>query len=146
MKAQLKSDSTDLQTFEINKTTYYVRPCEGWDGYYASTCGNIISTRGLFPLVLQQYNDRGYAKVCLKYRDGKTANLKVHRAVAQAFLESPSKDRHGGLRDQVNHIDGDKLNNKVANLEWCSAPENLSHYRLLKKVKEYLQDEAANDS
>jgi hypothetical protein len=146
MKAQLKTDSTDLQTFEINSTTYYVKPCEGWDGYYVSTCGNIISTKGPFPLVMKQHNDRGYAKLVLKHSDRKSANLKVHRLVAQAFLEAPSRDRCGGLRSQINHIDGDKLNNKVANLEWCSAPENLSHYRLLKKVKEYLQAEAANDA
>ena len=146
MKAQLKPDSNDLQTFEINETIYYAMPCEGWDGYYATTCGNIISAKGLFPLVLKQHNDRGYAKVCIKRRDGKTANLKVHRLVALAFLQAPSKDKYDGLRDQVNHIDGDKLNNKLANLEWCSASENISHYRLLKQVKEHVLDEAANDS
>ena len=146
MKAQLKTDSTDLQTFEINNTTYYVKPCEGWDGYYASTCGNIISTKRLAPRVLKQHNDRDYAKVVLRHPDGKMANLKVHRLVAHAFFESPTIDKSDSLRSQVNHIDGDKLNNKVANLEWCSAAENLSHYRLLKKVKEYLQDEAANDA
>ena len=146
MKAQLKSDSTDLQTFEINRRTYFVRPCIGWDGYYASTCGNIISTKRLSPRVLKQHDDRDYAKVVLKHPDGKTANLKVHRLVAHAFLEAPSKDKSDSLRSQVNHIDGNKLNNKVANLEWCSAAENLSHYRLLKLAREYTQDEPANDS
>ena len=146
MKAQLKTDSTDLQTLEINSTAYYVKPCEGWNGYYASTCGNIISTKGVSPRVLKKHNDRDYAKVVLRHPDGKTANLKVHRLVAHAFLESPSRDKSDNLRSQVNHIDGNKLNNKVANLEWCSAAENLSHYRLLKMVRAYNQDEAANDA
>ena len=145
MKAQLKTDSDDLQTFEIDENIYYVKPYEGWDGYFISTCGDIISTKGPRPIVLKQHNDRGYAKVCLRYRDGKTANLKVHRLVAQTFLETPSRDRVGAYRDQVNHLDGDKWNNKVANLEWCSRPENLSHYRLLKAVMDFKRGESAND-
>ncbi len=146
MKAQLKTDSTDLQTFEIDENIYYVKPYEGWDGYFVSTCGYVISTKGPRLMVLKQHNDRGYAKVRLSRPGTKILNVKVHRMVAQTFLEMPSRDRAGAYRDQVNHLDGDKWNNKVANLEWCSAPENLSHYRLLKKVKEYNQDEAANDN
>ena len=80
-----------------------------------------------FSTRLKQHNDRDYAKVVLRHPDGKTANLKVHRLVARAFLESPSRDKTDNLRSRVNHIDGNKLNNKVANLEWCSAAEN-SHY------------------
>ena len=58
----------------------------------------------------------------------------------------PFNTEHDGSKVWFEDIDGNKLNNKVANLEWCSAPENLSHYRLLKRVKEYIQEEAANDS
>jgi len=51
--------------------------------------------------------------------DSKTYRL--HRIIAQTFIENPEN------KEQVNHIDGNKLNNAVSNLEWVTNQENQIH-------------------
>ena len=48
----------------------------------------------------------------------------VHRLIAQHFIPNPN-----GL-EQVNHIDGNKRNNAISNLEWCSRQDNMKHAAL----------------
>ena len=62
----------------------------------------------------------GYLQVALQ-KDKKLRSFKVHRLVAQAFLMNPEN------KPQVNHIDCNKANNKVSNLEWCTPKENTAH-------------------
>lgn len=64
----------------------------------------------------------GYLGICL-VRDKKCYKKLIHRLVAQAFIPNPNNLL------QVNHIDGNKENNNVNNLEWCTAKENENHAR-----------------
>ncbi|WAX15846.1 DNA endonuclease [Enterococcus phage EH93P2] len=63
----------------------------------------------------------GYIQVCLLDDQGKRRVFKMHRLVAEAFIDNPNGKEH------VNHIDEDKTNNHVHNLEWVTAKENIIH-------------------
>lgn len=56
-------------------------------------------------------------------KNGKAKTVTVHRLVAEAFIPNPDN------LPQVNHIDHNPLNNKVDNLEWCTAKYNSNHKR-----------------
>jgi hypothetical protein len=63
---------------------------------------------------------KGYLYVILS-KDGIKSIYKIHRLVAQFFIPNPEN------KLEVNHIDGNKLNNSVNNLEWCTHQENIYH-------------------
>jgi len=87
----------------------------GFDGkYQVSTWGRVRSVNG----ILKPYvNHKGYLKIGLM-RNGMCHKRRVHRLVAQAFIPN-----HLGL-PEVNHIDGNKQNNSVTNLEWVDGEMN----------------------
>ena len=103
----------------------------GYDGYYrVSNLGNVMSVGGrkgtrANPITLKQsVNHDGYMKVRLIY-NGKDVTARVHRLVAETFIENTEG------KDTVNHIDGNKKNNCVDNLEWADRSEQMYHaYRL----------------
>lgn len=63
---------------------------------------------------------KGYLQIRIR-ANCKAKGFKIHRLVAEAFIPNPN-----GL-PQVNHIDGNKQNNCVDNLEWCTCKENMQH-------------------
>lgn len=70
-----------------------------------------------------------YYSVTLK-NNGNSKIIRVHRLVAQAFIPNTNDYK------EINHIDENKLNNKVDNLEWCDRIYNI-RYSLSKSVKQY---------
>ena len=66
-------------------------------------------------------NKKGYKQVTLYDDNGKPKTMRVHKLVALAFIEN--KDN----LPQINHKDGNKQNNCVDNLEWCTHQENVLH-------------------
>lgn len=93
---------------------------------YSFACWRLL-TKVLSPTI----SNSGYLFLRLKI-NGKYATKYVHRLVAEAFIPNPEN------KPEVNHIDGNKLNNCVDNLEWVTANENCSHYRNL-PVKTHTQ-------
>lgn len=78
--------------------------------------------------LLKLYTDKdGYQTVML-YHNNKKKLLKVHRLVAEAFLDNPNNYK------EVNHKDEDKSNNIVSNLEWCDAKYNSNYGTRNKRI------------
>ena len=96
---------------------------KGYDGKYkVSSLGNIKSFtyKSKGKLLKPQEGRKGYLQVLL-YKNNKAHPKKVHRLVAEAFLGNFCK------KPQVNHIDGNKKNNNVSNLEMVTNSENQIH-------------------
>jgi hypothetical protein len=66
-------------------------------------------------------NSKGYSRISIKYDNDETIVESVHRLVAKEFIPNPEN------KTQVNHKDGNKLNNQVNNLEWVTPSENMQH-------------------
>ena len=121
---------------------------DGYQGHYqVSNLGRVRSLtrtiKGRWGLQIEQgqimspVERNGYLRVCLK-KDGKGRNFPIHRLVAIAFIQNPNN------LPEVNHINENKKDNRLCNLEWCDRKHNCKYgtrtERLSKKLsKEVLQ-------
>jgi len=93
------------------------------NNYYASKDGHIYSTNYTEePKKLNAFLRKdGYVAVAIHGKGIKRRTVRVHRIIAQAYILNPEN------KPQVNHLDGNKSNNAVSNLEWVTAKENTKH-------------------
>lgn len=108
---------------------------EGFEEYLlVSRTGEVFSLK-TNKILKQSKNKQGYMIISGRIggRNGKCFCLKIHRIVAKAFLDKPSDEIiESALKTfykkvPVNHKDGDKTNNNVDNLEWCTYQQNMKH-------------------
>ena len=95
-------------------------PVVGFEEYYLiSNTGRIFSIRSQRELIVKPKHT-GYMDIELNI-NGKVYYKRIHRLVAEAFIPNPEN------KPYINHKDGNKLNNNVTNLEWCTNSENMIH-------------------
>ncbi len=98
------------------------RPAVGWeDAYEVSNLGDVRRTLSDVPVVF--FVHAGYTTCTLNIGGTIRKHGKVHRMVAEAFVNNPAPE----TKTQVNHIDGNKQNPIAANLEWMTPQENIAH-------------------
>jgi hypothetical protein len=80
-----------------------------------------MSTQNGKVRILSTKNAKGDYLSAVLCKDGERRSTRIHRLVAKAFIDNPNN------KPEVNHIDGNKQNNRVENLEWVSESENIKH-------------------
>lgn len=92
---------------------------EGYPNYEISTGGR-VRNRSTGRIRASSDDSRGYPAVSL-WAQGRPHTKNVHRLVAETFIPNPDG------KTTVNHIDGNKRNNHISNLEWNTVSENVKH-------------------
>jgi hypothetical protein len=108
-------------------------PINGYEGIYeVSNYGKVRVLDRAIPIpngatrfqepreLVSDVNEKGYPRVSLS-TDGKTVKFLIHILVAKTFIGNPNN------YPEVNHIDGNKMNSIVTNLEWCTKEYNIHH-------------------
>lgn len=127
MRASRRAYSERMANYKISKSKENAsdlkvewKLIEGFDGIYSvSNYGEVRNNR-TGKLMKPRKNEKGYLRIGLT-TNGKQKCMRVHRLVAQAFIPNPEN------KPEVNHIDFNKENNCVNNLEWVTCKENSDH-------------------
>lgn len=98
----------------------------GFENYEVSSNG-IVRHKKILKIRKMVINPRGYYKVLTIDKTRRVKNWFIHRLVAECFLPKPGEDY------EVNHIDCNKSNNDISNLEWVTHKENMAYYKKMGK-------------
>lgn len=93
---------------------------KGYEGRYKISNQGAVKNKHDH-ILKPEYSNKGYACVHLR-KENKTKKYRVHRLVAETFIDNPDN------LPEVNHIDENKVNNCVDNLEWCNRIQNMEAY------------------
>lgn len=108
---------------------------KGFENNYMISNTGLLYSKKAKRILCTHPNGDGYLSFHASTKEG-SHTLRIHRLVASHFLENDSK------RKCVNHKDGNKRNNNVDNLEWCTYKENAEHaikHKLRKGIKPVIQ-------
>lgn len=127
MRASKKAYSERMANYKISKSKENAsdlkaewKLIEGFDGIYSVSNYGEVRNNKTGRLMKQRKTEKGYLRVGLTNNE-KPKCMRVHRLVAQAFIPNPDD------KPEVNHIDFNKENNCVNNLEWVTGKENAKH-------------------
>ena len=100
-------------------------PVPDYEGkYWISNLGRLKNNKQIMkPMVATN----GYLIACL-WKNNKQKKFVIHRLVANVFIDNPNNYK------EVNHLDEDKTNNRVDNLEWCSHKYNMNYGKVREKI------------
>ena len=98
-----------------------MKDIKGYEGLYAITEDGQVWSYGYKRFLKPADNGHGYLCVGLTDLNGNRKLHKIHRLVAQTYIENPEG------KPQVDHIDGCRTNNCVSNLRWTTGKENIGY-------------------
>lgn len=117
-----------MSKFKLNFKSFHNevwKKIDGFDNYYISNYGRISNfnyrNTGNRILLKPFITKTGYKQINLIDNNSNKVKKYIHRLVAEAFLPIPNN------LSEINHIDEDKLNNKIDNLEWCNREYNINY-------------------
>lgn len=126
MLVEMRKKNTKIRIISMEEV---FKDIENYQGLYQiSNQGRVYSVKRNKFRIPQKMNN-GYLLVVL-YKDGKGKNYLVHRLVAQTFIKNPQN------LQEVNHINEDKTDNRVENLEFCDKIYNMNYGTRTQRQKE----------
>jgi len=93
---------------------------KGFSRYSINKLGEVRNDKSM-RILKQGTSNHGYITVALTDDSDKRKTAKIHRLIGKAFIAN------SGNKPCINHIDADKANNSIDNLEWCTHKENTQH-------------------